>query len=88
MYSYIIVDDEPLIRKGTRKKLESMDKLSCAGEASNGEAALELIRGKDPDLIITDMKMPIMDGTELLPVISSQYPDKYIIDITGYKDFE
>ena len=58
MYSYIIVDDEPLIRKGTRKKLESMDKLSCAGEASNGEAALELIRGKDPDLIITDMKMP------------------------------
>ena len=88
MYSYIIVDDEPLIRKGTRKKLESMDKLSCAGEASNGEAALELIRGKDPDLIITDMKMPIMDGTELLPVISSQYPDKYIIVISGYKDFE
>lgn len=88
MYSYIIVDDEPLIRKGTRKKLEGMDKLSCAGEASNGEAALELIREKDPDLIITDMKMPIMDGTELLPVLSSQYPDKYIIVISGYKDFE
>ena len=54
MYSYIIVDDEPLIRKGTRKKLESMDKLSCAGETPIGEAAMELNRGKDPDVIITE----------------------------------
>ena len=37
MYSYIIVDDEPLIRKGTRKKLESMDKLSCAGRRPMGK---------------------------------------------------
>lgn len=88
MYTYIIIDDEPLIRRGTIKKLEDFPNIACVGQASNGQAALELIKEKDPDFIITDMKMPVMDGTRLLPVLSTQYPDKNIIVISGYKDFE
>lgn len=87
MYTYIIIDDEPLIRRGTIKKLENYPDVSCVGQASNGQSALELIRETDPDFIITDMKMPVMDGSGLLSVLSSMYPDKYIIVISGYKDF-
>lgn len=88
MYTYIVIDDEPLIRRGTIKKLEGFPDIACIAQASNGQTALELIKEKDPDFIITDMKMPVMDGTRLLPVLSTQYPDKHIIVISGYKDFE
>ncbi len=89
MLSYIIIDDESLTRKGTIKKLEALsDKTFCAGEASNGTEALELIAKTNPDIIITDMNMPVMDGTEFLPLLTKQYPDKRIIVISGYKDYE
>ena len=88
MYTYILIDDEPLIRRGTLKKLENYPGIECVAQASNGKTALELIEEKNPDFVITDMKMPIMDGTQLLPVLSTQYPEKYIIVISGYKDFD
>lgn len=89
MFSYIIIDDESLTRKGTIKKLEALSDITfCAGEASNGTEALELIAHTDPDIIITDMNMPVMDGTEFLPLLTKQYPDKRIIVISGYKDYE
>lgn len=89
MYTYIVVDDESLIRKGTIKKLEGLnDTIICIGEASNGNEALSLIEEKDPDIIITDMNMPIMDGTQFLPLLTEKYPEKRLIIISGYKDFE
>lgn len=89
MYTYIIVDDESLVRKGTIKKLEPINNtVQCIGEASNGEVALDLIHKLNPDIVITDMNMPIMDGTKLLPIIAKNYPNKCIIIISGYKDFE
>lgn len=89
MYTYIVVDDEKLTRKGTIKKLEPLgDVISCCGEAENGEEALKLIEVQDPDIIITDMNMPVLSGSQLLPIITSRYPDKRIIVISGYKDFE
>ena len=89
MYTYIVVDDESLIRKGTRKKLEALkDYITCVGEAANGNEALALIAQSNPDIIITDMNMPIMDGTQFLPLLAESYPDKRLIVISGYKDFE
>lgn len=89
MYTYIIVDDEPLIRRGFKKKIESMnDVLTCVGEASNGEKAIELMNTLHPDIVITDMKMPVIDGTKLLPILSDQFPEAHIIVISGYKDFD
>lgn len=89
MYTYVIIDDENLTRKGTIKKLLPLaDTVTCAGEASNGEEALEVINKVNPDIIITDMNMPIMDGIEFLPLLSKAHPNKQIIVISGYKDFE
>ncbi len=89
MYTYIVVDDESIIRKGAIKKLSSIsDRVTCIGEAQDGREALELIKNLNPDIIITDMNMPVMDGGALLPEITTNYPDKHIIVISGYKDFE
>lgn len=89
MYTYLLVDDELLTRKGTIKKLEGLsEQISCIGEAENGMDALEKVRLLNPDIIITDMNMPIMDGTQLLPLLTEQYPDKPLIVISSYKDFE
>lgn len=89
MYRYIIVDDEVIIRKGLLKKIgdiQSME-LTCVGEATNGLEGLELIEKTSPDIIITDMRMRKMDGVEFLDQIGRRYPDKVVIVISSYKDF-
>jgi len=89
MYTYIIVDDETSIRKGTIKKLEPLhDIITCAGEAANGQEAIALAEETAPDIIITDMSMPVMDGTNLLPWLTEHFPSTRIIIISGYKEFE
>lgn len=89
MYTYIVIDDESLMRKGVIKRLQPLaDQLTCIGEAQDGVEALALIREKNPDIIITDMKMPVMDGTQLLPLLTEQFPEKRIIIISGFKDFD
>jgi len=90
-YNYIIVDDEQLIRRGIRNKIDSFAeelKLHCAGEASNGREAIALIKACDPHIIVTDMRMPGVDGKVLLSLLKQQYADKKIIVISGYKDYE
>lgn len=89
MHTYIIIDDEPIAREGTIAKLESLSHLLvCAGQADNGEQAIQLMQQTDPEIIITDMNMPVLDGVALLTHLSSCYPDKPIIVISGYKDFD
>lgn len=89
MYTYIIIDDESLIRKGTIKKLSSMgDAVQCVGEASEGEEGIQLIREQKPDFVILDMQMPGMNGSELLPYLAEHYPGMPLIVISGYRDFD
>ncbi|WP_159881493.1 response regulator [Paenibacillus puerhi] len=91
MYRFIIVDDEALIRRGMLKKIQTSplkDKLQFVGEADNGRDGLELIHKVDPDIILTDMRMPEMDGKSFLRLLQNDYPDKKVIVISGYSDFE
>ncbi len=91
MYNYIIVDDEQLIRSGIRSKIDSFGEalqLRCIGEANNGREAMALIAELDPHIIVTDMRMPGIDGKELLSLLKQQYADKQMIVISGYKDYE
>lgn len=89
MYTYILIDDEAITRQGTLKKLEPIrESVSCVAEAENGETALALIKEYNPDIIITDMQMPVMNGSELLPYLNEHYPEKQIIVISGFKDFD
>ena len=89
MLRFILIDDEPITRKGTLEKLSPlMDQLRCVGEAGDGREGLELIEKEHPDIVITDMKMPVLDGLTLLPVIADKYPEISLIIISGYKDFD
>ncbi|MGG1515445.1 response regulator [Paenibacillus oryzisoli] len=85
----MIVDDEPLIRKGLTKLIESNDLgWTVAGEAGNGREAIQKVAQLQPDLIISDIRMPVMDGLELAKYIWEHSPHTMVIILTGYRDFE
>ncbi|MGZ4160707.1 MAG: response regulator, partial [Neobacillus sp.] len=85
----IITDDEIQIRKGLRMKVDWVEEgYQIAGEASNGQEALELIQTMDIDVVLTDMRMPIMDGIELAKLCHQQFPNVKVIVLSGYSDFE
>ena len=66
MYSVFIVDDEVIVREGLRKRIDwESSGFSFAGEAGDGEIALSMIQDIKPDILITDIRMPFMDGLEL-----------------------
>lgn len=89
MHTYIVIDDEPVIRKGTIKKLEDLHAIAeCIGQAGNGSDGLKLIETVNPEIVITDMNMPEMDGIDFLKTLRERYLNKQIIVISGYKDFE
>jgi two-component system response regulator YesN len=88
MNTLLIVDDESWTRD-TVKALIDLDSLEITQliEATNGEEAIEYIKSAQPDFIITDMKMPGMDGIRLLEVLEKDYPDIPAIVLSGYQDF-
>lgn len=89
MYKVVIVDDEINIRDSI-VKLDVYEELGfkIIGCASNGIEALELVETTDIDLIITDIKMPYMDGLELARTVRELYPDIAIAFLSGYDDFK
>ena len=64
MIRVLVVDDQPLVRSGFRMVIEERADLELAGEATDGEQALELARDLDPDVILMDVRMPNLDGVE------------------------
>ena len=89
MYEVLIVDDEPMICAGLEMMVD-WEKYHFAGirKAYNGAEACEEIEKKVPDLLITDIRMPKMDGIELLKSIRERELDIRIIVLSGYDDFE
>ncbi|QGQ97976.1 response regulator [Paenibacillus psychroresistens] len=88
-YKVFVVDDEPMIRYGLTSCISwAQEGLELIGEAANGEAALQLIQQQEVDILITDIKMPVMDGLELTRRVKSLYPDIKVILVSSYSDFE
>jgi two-component system response regulator YesN len=89
MFKVLIVDDEPIIRKGL-KNIINWKNFDCevCGEASDGLDGYEIINRQLPDIIITDIKMPEVDGLSMLRDIKATVPDSKIIILTGYRDFD
>lgn len=77
-------DDHPLIRAGLAAVLQSESDLRVVAEAANGEEALELYREHRPDIVLMDLKMPVMDGLAATKAILSEFPDARIIMLTTY----
>lgn len=84
----LVVDDEVHVRKTLIKMIESNDTgWEAIGEAGNGQEALELAEKLQPDLIITDIRMPKMDGLQLAEAMRESCRDTKVVILTGYKDF-
>lgn len=89
MYSVLIVEDEMLVRVGLRNMIcwSGMD-LFIAGEARNGKEGLEMYYEKKPDIILTDIKMPVVDGLEMISEIRRNDTRTVIIILSSYEEFE
>ncbi len=89
MYSILLVDDEQYIRQSIIELVQWEKKgFYILGEASNGEEALELMEKNVPDILITDIRMPVMDGIELSRRIREKHPSVKIVFLSGHDDFD
>ncbi|MBO7728474.1 MAG: response regulator [Oscillospiraceae bacterium] len=89
MLKVFLAEDEVIIREALRDSIPwEQHGFIFAGEASDGEMALEMVRKLKPDVVITDIRMPFMDGLTFSRYVSEELPDTKIIIISGYDDFE
>lgn len=89
MLKVFLVEDETIIREGLRDIIPWQQYgFTLVGDASDGEQALPMIRKLKPDVLITDIKMPFMDGLALSNLVSKEFPNTKILIISGYDDFE
>ncbi|WP_169088357.1 response regulator [Paenibacillus sp. PL91] len=85
----LIVDDEPIIRNGLKSFIDWAEQgLALAGDCANGLEALELLRSRPIDILITDIKMPVMDGLELTRHALEINPLMKVVLISSYNEFE
>ncbi|WP_341279596.1 response regulator [Paenibacillus sp. FSL H8-0537] len=89
MKKVMLVDDEILVRESIRDCINwEQEGFIFCGDASDGELALPLIEQRQPDILITDIKMPFMDGLELSAIVRERMPDIKIIILSGHDEFE
>lgn len=88
MYKVLIVDDEEAIREGLAYVLDWEEyNAAIVGAASNGKEALELLRIYKPHILITDIRMPVMDGLDLMKEIHKEHLSTRVIVLSGYDEF-
>lgn len=89
MLKVFLVEDESIVREGLKNNIPWQEYgYQFMGEASDGEMALPAIRKIRPDVLITDIKMPFMDGLALAQIVTQEIPDIKVIIISGYDEFE
>lgn len=88
MVKVFLVEDEIVIRENICQMVPWAEYgFELCGEAGDGEMALPMIRQKKPDVLITDIRMPFMDGLELSKIVRKELPETKIVIISGYDDF-
>lgn len=75
----LIVDDNPFVRVGLQLTLRDAPDLVVVGEAANGAQAVDLCRELEPDLVVTDLRMPVMDGLQATAAIKAAHPHASVI---------
>src|SRR5262245_44691591 len=89
MYKVFFVEDEVITREGIRDNVDWRGNgFEFCGEATDGEMALPLLRTTQPDVLITDIKMPFMDGLQLSKIVRERMPWVKIIILSGHDEFE
>ena len=84
----LAVDDHPLIRAGLGAVLGSEPDMALVAEAANGQEALARYRETQPDVVLMDLRMPIMDGVSAIKAILAEFPDARIVALTTYEGDE
>jgi DNA-binding NarL/FixJ family response regulator len=79
----VTVDDQPLFRDAARAIIERTPRFSLVGEAEEGEAALDLVRQADPDLVLLDVRLPGLDGIEVSRRLTSEDPERVIVLVSS-----
>lgn len=89
MFKVVIIDDEPIIVEGLSRVIH-WEEYGCklVGTASDGRQGLQVIKEQEPDMIISDISMPGMDGLKMIAALRVEYPDMMIAILTGYRDFD
>jgi two-component system, NarL family, response regulator LiaR len=82
----LIVDDHPMVRRGLATFLKVFDDLELAGEAANGQEAIQLCEQTQPDVVLMDMVMPDMDGAAATRLIRRQSPAIQVLALTSFKE--
>jgi len=82
----LIADDHEIYRKGFRALLKNEHEVTIVGEAENGKELVDLAARLQPDIIITDIKMPVMDGIQAAKTIREKYPDIRVMAISMYNE--
>jgi len=84
----VIADDQRLMREGLKTILELEKDMDVQATASNGREALELCRSLTPDIVLMDIRMPVMDGVESTGLITAENPEIKVIVVTTFDDDE
>ena len=82
----LLVDDQMIIRQGLRSLLEAKPDLEVVGEAENGQQAIAQVEALQPDVVLMDVRMPIMDGVAATRVICQQFSTTKVLVLTTFDD--
>lgn len=88
MIRLLLVDDQSIVREGLSSLLQARDDLEVVGEAENGQIAVERAIALRPDVVLMDVRMPVMDGVAATRAIHDQLPDTHILVLTTFDDDE
>lgn len=85
----VIADDHSMIREGLKQLLELDGDIQVVGEAGNGEECLEVLKRVNPDVVLLDINMPVMNGLKMLEILrSSKYKNQKILILTIHNEVE
>jgi two-component system NarL family response regulator len=80
----LVVDDHPLMRLGLRTKIDAEPDMEVVGEAADGPAAVEAYAAHRPDIMLLDLRLPGMDGPEIISVVRKSDPEAKVMILTTY----
>lgn len=88
MIKLILVDDHPLFREGISARLSMQDNIDIIAEAENGKQLLDILKHKQPDIVMMDISMPEMNGMDALEIVNEKFPQVRVIVLSMHDDKE
>ncbi len=85
MISVVVVDDHPVVRTGLTTVINSQKDMKVVAEGRHGKEAIELFRAHQPDVLMIDLRMPVMNGLDATVAIRGEFPDSRILVLTSFE---